>query len=228
VVRASIGASIAFGSLFLLAMFLPIGLMLWFGEWIFGSMGWGILHGTLMLIGSTVLPILVVLGFPARKLLIDLVIATVVGVIVSIVLGLALPNQLFAQLGETVNLGLDPVWQPILVGAVLIAIVGAVVGLVAGAMGGGGGAAVGGLIGGAIVGALLGVLAAIPYTWQTGIATGIAVGLLVWIILMGVRVAREGVDVDGLKRRFLPQTTIDTTKETFEWLKTRKPQGPTS
>jgi hypothetical protein len=39
--------------------------------------------------------------------------------------------------------------------------------------------------------------------------------------LMGVRVARQGIDAEELKARFWPQVTIDTTKETIEWAKAR-------
>ena len=44
--------------------------------------------------------------------------------------------------------------------------------------------------------------------------------------LMGRSRASAGIDVEALKARFYPQTTIDTTKETIEWAKARIPGAP--
>jgi hypothetical protein len=38
-------------------------------------------------------------------------------------------------------------------------------------------------------------------------------------------VSRTGIDVEALRRRFTPVQTIDTTKETLEWLQKRMPPG---
>ena len=45
--------------------------------------------------------------------------------------------------------------------------------------------------------------------------------LAAWPVLMGLRVQRQGIDLEELKARFWPQVTIDTTKETIEWAKAR-------
>ena len=45
---------------------------------------------------------------------------------------------------------------------------------------------------------------------------------------MLLRLQRQGIDADQLKRRFWPQETIDTTKESIEWAKARLPRGPRS
>ena len=42
---------------------------------------------------------------------------------------------------------------------------------------------------------------------------------------MAIDVARTGIDVEALKRRFYPAQTIDTSKETLEWLQKRMPPG---
>ena len=54
---------------------------------------------------------------------------------------------------------------------------------------------------------------------------GIAVGYITWIALMGIDVSRTGVDVEALKARFTPTQTIETSKETLEWLQKRMPPG---
>ena len=41
----------------------------------------------------------------------------------------------------------------------------------------------------------------------------------------GADVARTGIDVEALKNRFYPVQTIDTGKETLEWLQKRMPPG---
>ena len=42
---------------------------------------------------------------------------------------------------------------------------------------------------------------------------------------MAVDVPRTGIDVEALKNRFIPNQTIDTSKETLEWLQKRMPPG---
>ena len=41
----------------------------------------------------------------------------------------------------------------------------------------------------------------------------------------GGHVARRGIDLEGLKDRFYPSQTIETSKETLEWLQKRMPPG---
>ena len=84
-----------------------------------------------------------------------------------------------------------------------------------------GGAAVGGLL----VGVLLGAFTAITFGPQAAAGVGIAVGYITWMVLMGIDVSRTGIDVEALKARFTPTQTIETSKETLEWLKKRMPPG---
>jgi hypothetical protein len=60
---------------------------------------------------------------------------------------------------------------------------------------------------------------------QVGAAVGITIGYLTWIALMGIDVVRTGVDTDGLKDRYYPTQTVETSKETLEWLQKRMPPG---
>ncbi|MEJ7697567.1 MAG: hypothetical protein WKF78_13350 [Candidatus Limnocylindrales bacterium] len=53
---------------------------------------------------------------------------------------------------------------------------------------------------------------------RVGIGLGIAVGYLAWIVLMVADIVSSGVNLDTLKARFYPSQTIDTSKETLEWL----------
>jgi hypothetical protein len=76
-----------------------------------------------------------------------------------------------------------------------------------------------------VLGALLGLLTAIALGPRVGAAVGVTVALLIWIAMMARTVASEGVDTDALKARFMPTTTIDTAKETIEWVREQSPLG---
>ena len=76
-----------------------------------------------------------------------------------------------------------------------------------------------------VLGFALGAFTAITFEPQVGAGIGITVGYLTWIALMGIDVARTGIDVEALKDRFYPVQTIDTSKETLEWLQKRMPPG---
>lgn len=223
VARAAMLGGIALACVLFLAFFLPIGLFLFIGEAVFGSMGWGLLHGTLLLIAVAVLAGLLAIRVP--RLGVAFLGALVTGTIVAVLLGAALPNEAWRRIGEGLNLGVDPGVRPLLVGTLVLAVVGAVIGVAAGARSG---AAAAGLIGGLVLGAIVGAVSALTPGWQVGIAIGITVWLLTWPILMGMTTASEGIDGEALKARFWPQTTIDTTKETIEWAKARMPLGPRS
>jgi hypothetical protein len=219
---------VSLGCLLLLALFLPIGGLLFLGEWIFGSIGWGLLHGTLLLIAVAIEAALLGFAVDGRRIGIDFGLALLVGAVVGVVLGLDLTNRGWSELGARLLPDADPASRPLLIAVIVMAIVGAVVGLVAAGRAGGGGAAAGGLVGGAIAGALLGALTAITFGPRVGAAVGVVAGLVAWPTLTGIVVARRGVDTEALKARFWPSTTIETAKETIEWVRERTPLGPKS
>lgn len=223
--RAAALGGVAVGCLVLLGFLLPIGLALFLGEWVFGSIGWGVLLGTELLLVVVALAGMAVVR--ARGIRIDFLIAVTIGVIVALLLGPGLPNELWRRVGEATSIG-GPDTRPLLVGTLVMGIIGGLLGLLLGARAAGGGGAVAGLVAGAVGGALLGAFSAITFGWRVGTALGVAVGLIAWPALMAASLVRDGVDLDELKSRFWPQETIDTTKETIEWAKTRSPLGPRS
>ena len=89
-------------------------------------------------------------------------------------------------------------------------------------MGGGQGAVAGAGIG-LVVGGLFGAFSAITFTWHVAIAIGLAVLLGLAPALAGAFAANGGIDFEALKARYIPQATIDTTKETIEWAQARMP-----
>jgi hypothetical protein len=218
---------IAIGLLIFVGLLLPIGLTLFIGEWIFGSIGWGLLHGVELYVALALACVFVALGLSGRAIGRDFIIGVLVAIGVGLLLGLNLTNQAWTRLGESLAVPVETGIRPLVVGAVALAIVGGIIGLV-GAVRGELGAAIGGLLGGAILGAIVGAISAIALGPRVGAAIGVAVGLAVWPALDGVAMMRRGVDTEELRARFWPDITIETTKETIEWVRERTPLGPRS
>jgi hypothetical protein len=185
-------------------------------------MGWGVLDGLLLLSGIAVAAVIALLGLGAGRAARWFLVAILVAVVAGVILGLSLPNQAYASVGDAMASNVDPAWRPLLVGVVVWAVIGGVVGLLLGFRAGAAGA-IGGIIGGAILGALFGAVTAITFDRGAGVGLGVTLGLLLWIVLMVADLFRTGVDFEALKSRFYPDQTIDTTKETLEWLKERMP-----
>ena len=221
-------AGVAFGALVVVGFLIPIGLSLFIGETIFGSMGWGILHGPLFLTAVAVAALLVALGVGGGTVGRDFLIAAVLAIVVGVVLGLSLTNRAWSAAGDAIATGISPGIRPLVVAAASLAVVGGILGVIAGGRAGGMGGALGLGIFGVILGGLVGALTAISLGPRVGAALGVAVGLAAWPVLMGIGVSRRGIDTDALKARFYPDETIDTTKETIEWVRARTPLGPKS
>ena len=72
-IAGQVGRLIALGALaFMLVVFavflLVIGVSLFFGEWLLGSMGWGVLHGVLLFVSVAMAAVLLALGISARRI----------------------------------------------------------------------------------------------------------------------------------------------------------------
>jgi hypothetical protein len=221
---AALGCLAAAVVLFALLL-LTIGLILFLGEWIFGSIGWGVLLGTLLLVDIAVLAGLLVAGVPGGRLGRVLLLALAVGVVVGLVLGLDLTNRAWTAAGDSLLPSVDAGFRPLAIAVMSLAVIGAILGLVVGirAAWGSGGS---GLVVGAATGIILGSLTAVALGPRVGAAFGVLATLLAWPAFAGLVVARAGLDVDALKVRFYPGQTIETTKETIEWLRQRTPLGP--
>ena len=222
--RAAILVGVAIAAGIFAGLLVAVGMPLFLGEWLFGSIGWGILLGLLLMLGIAVAAGVTTLdtrkSWGVGK---PFLAGLVVGIAVGVLLGLDLTNRGWTMAGDAVAPGVDAAYRPLLVAAGSLAVIGAILGLIAGGFGGGVGSAVGGLFGGAIAGALLGVLTAIATGPRVGAAIGVATGLILWIALMGADIARHGIDTEDLKHRFWPERTIEVTKETIEWARERMP-----
>lgn len=216
----------AFALVALIGTLVIIGTALWTAEWLLGSMGWGILHGTLMFGGIATACVLAALGMSGRRIGGAFLLALVIGVLVSIVLAVQGPNRLYVTIGDAAVPTVEPGVRPLVIGTVVWAILGLLAALViAWRTGTRGGGLLGAAIGGTVVGALIGASTAVTLRAEVGVAIGAAVGWASWIALMGLDIARTGVDTEALKARFMPTRTIETSKETLEWLQSKMPPG---
>ncbi len=212
---AKVGVAIAIA--IYLAMLLSVGGTLFFGEWLFGSIGWGLLHGLLMSIALIVVLALSALEVPGGRIGGAFAVAFVLGVLVAIGLGLALPNQAYRAIGDNAFTGIEVGVRPLVVGLIVGLVIGAILGLITGARVGGARGAVAGIIGFGILFTLIGAFTAISFSLRVGIALGIAVLLAAWPALAAL--ALRGFDWDALKDSYIPHATIETTKESMEWVR---------
>jgi hypothetical protein len=224
--RVAVLGGIAGGLLLFLAILLPVGFLLFLGEWLFGSIGWGVLLGTELCLAIALSCVALALGVSGRSLAGAFLIAVLVGAVLTIVLALSLPNEGWTRLGDASGLNLELGVRPLAIAVAVIAAVGALLGLLSGLRANGLKGALGGVIGGAVLGAVIGALSAIRFGLGPGAALGVAVGLGTWAGLVGATMVRQGFDSEALKARFWPTQTIETTKETIEWLREQTPRGP--
>jgi hypothetical protein len=220
-IAALVGAII--GTAIFVGLLLSIGGTLFIGEWLFGSIGWGLLHGLLLAIALIVVCALRIVDVPARVLVGALATAVVIGLVVGVVLAFDLARRA-AQWGAewaAANLGLslDPGWAPLIVGVVVGAIVLGIVGLLMRLRGGSASRALWGFVIGAVSGALLGAfLGGISFDGRGGAAIGVTLALIAWPAISGLRAMRAGIDAEARFGRLWPRRTYETAMETKTWL----------
>ena len=226
---------VAIGVVIFAVILVAVGTSLFLGEWLFGSMGWGIVQDTELLIAIALVCVLAAFDVPVGRLVRGLAIAALIGAAVAVVGGLLLANRLWEAIGVSIAPALEPATRPLVVGTAVGAVLGAIVGLLGGTETGGGrspgsmiGSAIGWTILGGVVGAGLGAFSAITFSWQVAIALGIVVALGIWVALCILEAARGGVDFEAWGRKFYPSQSIESAKETIEWVRERTPLGPKS
>ncbi|MGH2466831.1 MAG: hypothetical protein ACRDGL_03765 [Candidatus Limnocylindrales bacterium] len=219
-------AGMAFAAAVFLGFLVLIGGALFLGEWLFGSLGWGVLDGLLLSLGLIVALVLAILGVTGRLLGTSFAWAVVLGVVVAVVLGSQAIRQGAGQAATSLRLGLDPGWAPAVVAIVVGAVVLGLIGLLLGSRSGGG-AALGGLLLGAILGALLGWFSGgIAFSRHGAAALGLTAGALAWPMISGLRAWRVGLDPAARFQRLWPRQSYEAARETkayleAEWAKRR-------
>jgi hypothetical protein len=223
IARVAALAGVAIALVITAAFLFIVGTALFLGEWILGSLGWGVLHGILAFAAVAMTCILAAVGVSAQRLVRSFATALVIAIVVGVALGLDLPNRAYTAIGDATLTGIEAGVRPLIVGLIVVGVLGLLVGILGAwrAKAQVGPSAIGGLV----AGILLGAFTAITFGSQVGAGVGIAVGYIAWMVLMGADVARTGIDVEALKDRFYPKQTIETSKETLEWLQKRMPPG---
>jgi hypothetical protein len=213
--RAAALGGIALLLLFLSGMLIAVGTLLFIGEAVFGSIGWGVLDGSELMIATAVLLVFAIIDLSWARALSSFLVALGVGLVVAGVLAVDW-NWVSHQYS-----GMLPAVVLAVVASVLaIGVLGAVLGSAFGRW-----PAVGGFLVGTVCGVMLGVLAAFGPGLRVAAAVGVAALLLFWPIVAGVFVFRQGIDTAKLRKRFVPDQTIETTKETIEWVREQMPLG---
>jgi hypothetical protein len=220
-------AAAALGLLLFMLLLLTIGGLLFLGEWLFGSIGWGVVLGSLLLVDLAVVALLLAVGIAGSRLGRDVLVAVGLGLIAGVVLGFDLTHRGWTALGDSIAPTTDPSIRSTAVAVVGLAIVGAVLGFIA-RIRSGGGAAFGAAVTGAVLGAIVGLITAASIAPQVGAALGVLVGLIAWPVLSGWAAKRSGIDGDALKAKFTPDGSISEAKETIEWVRARLPLAPKS
>jgi hypothetical protein len=198
---------------FLLVCLLYVGTFLFLGEWLFGSMAWGILHGSLLSV-LFVVPIALNLGggwvgaYP-RGLLAGIAVT----VLMSIVFGSNVLRNAAVAAGEWAapSLALDPASLPTLIamlfGAVALGLILWLIGL---RIGGAFRLLIVGLLVGAVLGAILG---SVTFDWQGAVAVALTIGLVTWLAVTGALAARRGFDPERRYQRLVPRESIAAFEE---------------
>ena len=216
--RAAALGGIALLLLFLTGILVVVGLLLFLGETIFGSIGWGLLDGAELLLCAVVLLLLAIIDLSPARALMAFVVALGVGLVVA---GLLLVDWSYISHH---NSGLpDAIVLAVAAGVLVIGALGAVLASPFGRW-----PVTAAFVVGAVVGILLGLLASAGPGPRVASAMGVAFLLLFWPIVAAVLVFRHGIDTAKLKSRFVPEQTIATTKETIEWVREQMPLGPKS
>lgn len=219
--------ALALGALLMVALLLTLGGMLFLGEWLFGSIGWGVLLGTLLLLDVAAVALLVALDVDRRRLGTTLLVALAVGAAVGVVMALDLTHRGWTAFGDSVAAAYDPNTRAVLLAMGVSALVLGMLGFLTGIRDGFGHAWARLLVW-AVIGVLVGLLTVVGIPATVGAALGVVVTLVTWPLLAGLDLARSGVDGEAIAKKFVPQQTIDLTKETIEWVRARTPLVPKS
>jgi hypothetical protein len=204
-----IGLAIAALSLALLMIgLIYTGTWLFLGEWLFGSLGWGVLHGTLFTV-AIIVPIGLNLaggwmGAWARGFLIGLAVT----VVLSLVFGANLVRDVAVAGGDQLapSLGLEPALLPTLVGLVAGALI---VGLAMFIVGLRMGDAFRMLLAGAILGGMAGaILGSVEFDWSGAVAVALTFGLVAWLVATVFLAMQRGFDPATRYDPLVPRESI--------------------
>jgi len=207
---------------FLVLILLYVGFFLFLGEWLFGSMGWGLIHGTLLGTALIVGVAVYLAGGQIGAYGWGALGGVVIGVGLFIVLWLNVPHEgaktTVAELLSDVDLERN--FMAMLVGIVVGGVVVAIGALIAGWRNEWSfGSPVALLIGGFVIGAFFGAILG-PVFWGFRVAGAIAlmVGLLTWMIAGVLLAYRRGFDPESRYANLIPRESIAAFEKTRDFM----------
>jgi len=212
------------------ALLLSVGGALFLGEWLFGSIGWGVALGALVCVGVIVTLALGIVGAPRRVMGGGFLVGLGVAIIAAAILAADLPRRIAQSLADGLTSGgggLDPHWAPTIVGLVVIAVALGLLGFLAAARAAGVGAGIGGAVVGLVLGACIGaLLGGLTFSRHGGVAVGIAVGLLAWPMASAALLRGARFDPTARFRGLWPRESYDAAMATKAWLQQRWEERP--
>ncbi len=218
----------AFALAVLVGILLYVGTFLFLGEWLFGSMGWGIIHGTLLTVAFIGAIAIELAGGSVRMYAIGALIGLVVTIVVSILLLSNVGNESAEWVARvtqdslaTGSLPFGDEWLATLAGLAIGALVGLVVALgVAWRVGRSKVPLVPVLVLGLLAGGLIGAIyASTRYEAVDGVlGLSIALGLLTWLVVGAALAARAGFDTQARYARLVPRESIAAFELTKDFL----------
>ena len=194
---------------------LYVGGFLFLGEWLFGSIGWGLAHGVLFGVAMAVILTLAIIGATRGAAFGSLLLAVLVTIGVAWLCGSNVAYNAANDVASRMAFPLDSTVSVALIGG---AVVGAILfalmlARVAGRVG-----FIGGLLLGAILGMAIGwLIAASPWTWPPAVGFAITIGLIAWPIF-DVVLAAPSLDPAERFAKLAPRQSIEAAKETRAWL----------
>lgn len=206
----------------LVLILLYVGTFLFLGDWLFGSMGWGIIHGSLLTIALIVGLALNLAGGQLGAYGWGFVWGLLVAVVLAILFGFNVLRE-GAVIGATnveEAVPLHPNLLPTVVGLVVGAVVAAAAALLAGwrsgwRYGSPGVAAISALLLGGFVGA---ILASTIFEAPVGVAIAIMIGLLTWMMVGAWLAARRGFDVEARYANLVPRRSMASFEKTKDFV----------
>ena len=200
------------------ALLLVIGTSLFLGEWLFGSIAWGVLHGVLFFI-ALIVPLALDLAGGRRD-------AFVRGLAAAIVVTLALwalfasnvlrDSAVNAGRSLEASSGIEPALLPTLVGLVAGGLVLGLLGLIVGLRQG---RALRLLIVGLAVGAAIGaILGSVTFDTKGALAVALTIGLATWSGVTALVAVRTGFDPEARYEDMVPRESIAMAEETKAFL----------
>jgi hypothetical protein len=195
-----------------------IGGFLFMGEWLFGSMAWGIIHGVLLLV-ALIVPLALDLAGGRRDAFVrGLATAVVVTLLLWALFASNVLRDTAVNAGRSLesSLAIEPALLPTIAGIIAGALVLGVLGLVVGLRGGG---ALRLLLVGALVGSAVGaILGSVTFDTKGALAVAIIIGLVSWIAVTVLVAVRSGFDTEGRYERMVPRASMAMAEETKAFL----------